>query len=218
MKKQRCIQIDVQPLAQLLKRGRSDFADLRSFNHYQKTVIHQFRNQLLSTRLQTQISDQDIALTEMGKPYLLHHPEFSFNHSHSQRCYALATSHHMSGIGVDIEDMDRTVRFDALARHAFHSHEYRIWQAEDCSADYWFRVWTTKEAVLKAAGLGIRINLNELNTQLHPVQDGGICQHPAIGAFAYQNYRLADCMLTVAWPSEYSCHGFAFPQIQMIQH
>ncbi len=67
---------------------------------------------------------------------------------------------------------------------------------------YWFKVWTTKEAVLKASGLGIRLNLNELNTQAHPTHNGGMCSHPLIGRFAYQNFELGDVMLTVAWRAE----------------
>ena len=52
-----------------------------------------------------------------------------------------------------IEELDRKVRFDALAQHAFHPEEYQTWQ-ESQDEEYWFRVWTTKEAILKASGLG----------------------------------------------------------------
>jgi 4'-phosphopantetheinyl transferase len=31
-------------------------------------------------------------------------------------------------------------------------------------------------------------------------------------------FKLSRVMLTVAWRSELSCKGFAFPQIQIIQH
>ncbi|MBK5649583.1 MAG: ACP synthase, partial [Acinetobacter sp.] len=73
-------------------------------------------------------------------------------------------------------------------------------------------------AILKASGLGIRLSLNELNTGVHVVNDGGISTHPLLGSFAYQNLQLSRVMLTVAWRSELSCKGFAFPQIQIIQH
>ena len=32
-------------------------------------------------------------------------------------------------IGVDVEELDRNVRFDVLAQHAFHPEEYQTWQA-----------------------------------------------------------------------------------------
>ncbi len=72
-----------------------------------------------------------------------------------------------------------------------------------------------KEAVLKASGLGIRLDLNTLNTNVHPEQQGGMCSHPLIGTFAYQNFHLGQVMLTVAWRSEASCKGFAFPEIKI---
>ena len=95
--------------------------------------------------------------------------------------------------------------------------EYQTWQ-ESQDKEYWFRVWTTKEAILKASGLGIRLDLNSLNTQVHPEQSGGMCTHPLLGTFAYQNFILNQrIVLTVAWRAEQSCRGFQFPQIQVIR-
>ena len=156
--------------------------------------------------------------TEFGKPYLEQHPTFNFNHSHSQKNYALALSHSVKDLGIDVEDLDRKVRFEALAQHAFHPNELENWNSLEQQKEYWFKVWTTKEAVLKAAGLGIRINLNEFDTQVHAEQNGGMCSHPQIGTFAYQNFQLAHIMLTVAWRSEQSCKGFNLPEIQIHQH
>lgn len=216
--KNRTIQIHVQALAQLIPLAQENFEKLSDFNHYKKNQIYQQRNQYLSTFLQQNISDQDILKTEFGKPYLNQFENVAFNHSHSQNHYALAISQQMQDIGVDIEDLYRKVRFDALAKHAFHPQEYQTWQDLDCDTEYWFKVWTTKEAVLKASGLGIRLSLNALNTHVHSFENGGICSHPLIGVFAYQNYRLPHCMLTIAWRSEHSCKGFAFPQIEIILH
>lgn len=61
----------------------------------------------------------------------------------------------MRDLGVDVEDLDRKVRFEALAEHyAFHANELQHWHVLEQDRNYWFKVWTTKEAVLKAAGLG----------------------------------------------------------------
>ena len=183
-----------------------------------KQAIYQFRNQLLSVQLSQNIENIDFEKTEFGKPFLKKIPKFFLNHSHSQKVYALASSNQVVDLGVDLEDLDRRVRFDALAKHAFHPTEYQMWQALECDPIYWFKVWTTKEAVLKANGLGIRMDLKDLNTNAHPLQNGGRCEHEKIGVFAYQNFELANCMLTVAWRSEHSCRGFALPSIQIHQH
>lgn len=189
--------------------------DRKNYIQQRKQWIYGYRNQLLSTQMGCVIDQQAFSLAKYGKPYLHTHPDFSFNHSHSRNFYALATSHQVQNLGVDIEDLDRKVRFEALAQHAFHPEELRQWQELNYDPEYWFKVWTTKEAVLKASGLGIRINLNELNTQVYPEQNGGRCEHPDIGMYAYQNYVLVGCMLSVAWQSEQSCKGFKFPVIQI---
>jgi len=105
-----------------------------------------------------------------------------------------------------------------LAQHAFHPEEYQTWQESDYDPNFWFKVWTTKEAVLKASGFGIRLSLNELNTHVHAMNDGGLCTHIKLGSFAYQNFHLNHMMVTVAWRSELSCRGFAYPNIQIIHH
>ena len=184
----------------------------------QKQAIYRHRNQLLSGYLEHDIQNSDIERNPHGKPFLTAFPQLQFNHSHSRQHYALVSSFELLDVGVDVEDLDRKVRFDALAQHAFHPNELQYWQDLEHDADYWFRVWTTKEAVLKASGLGIRLSLNELDTRMHPNAQGGICHHPQIGSFAYQNFRLSDCMLTVAWRAAPSCAGFQFPQIHIIQH
>ncbi|MDM1322889.1 4'-phosphopantetheinyl transferase family protein [Acinetobacter pseudolwoffii] len=209
------IQIDLHRLSDSSQ--RSQIPDRKAQLAARKLAIAALRNWLLSRHLQVAILDQDVVRSTFGKPYLFSYPDFSFNHSHSQNFYALATSHQVQNLGVDIEELGRKVRFEALAQHAFHPEELKQWQALDYDPEYWFKVWTTKEAVLKASGLGIRISLKELNTRIHSAQNGGRCEHPEIGVYAYQNYNLAGCMLTVAWQSEHSCKGFKFPVIQIQQ-
>ena len=211
----RQIRIDLHKLpVQAISGGLTRQAYLQQ----RKQHIVQLRNQYLSSALNCSISDHDLARAEHGKPYLKDHSNIAFNHSHSQNFYALAMSQTVKEIGVDVEELSRKVRFDALAQHAFHPEEYATWQQLDSDPEYWFKVWTTKEAVLKAHGMGIRMNLSELNTKVHPQQQGGLCQHAQLGVFGFQNYVFGDCVLSVAWQAEQSCRGFSFPQIQIYQY
>ena len=211
----RQIRIDLHKLpVQAISGGLTRQAYLQQ----RKQHIIQLRNQYLSSALNCLISDHDLARAEHGKPYLKDHSNIAFNHSHSQNFYALAMSQTVKEIGVDVEELSRKVRFDALAQHAFHPEEYATWQQLDSDPEYWFKVWTTKEAVLKAHGMGIRMNLSELNTKVHPQQQGGLCQHAQLGVFGFQNYVFGDCVLSVAWQAEQSCRGFSFPQIQIYQY
>ena len=208
----RLIQIHLHQLSDL---ACDQLSDRKTQIAERKREVAFLRNQLLFQSFELPVSDQQVVRTNFGKPYLNDYPDFSFNHSHSHNFYALATSKQVQNLGIDIEELNRKVRFEALAQHAFHPEELKNWQALAYDPEYWFKVWTTKEAVLKASGLGIRINLNELNTNIHPEQNGGRCEHPEIGIYAYQNYTLAGCMFTVAWQSEDSCKGLRFPVIQI---
>lgn len=211
----RLIRVDVEALEQIVPRSQD--LDRKAKIQLQKQAVYRYRNQLLSQQLDTVIQQDDFSRTEYGKPYLIHFPHYYFNHSHSQKNYALATSLYMQDLGVDIEDLDRQVRFEALAEHAFHIDELQHWYDLKQDRDYWFKVWTTKEAVLKAAGLGVRLSLNELQTNVHPTQNNGLCHHPLIGTFAYQNFHLGHVMLTVAWRLETSSNHLPVPEIKIFQ-
>ncbi|MBR7681236.1 4'-phosphopantetheinyl transferase family protein [Acinetobacter nosocomialis] len=208
------IEVYTKALSQLLLKSKQDFPDFRTFNNYKKQQIQRIKNNLLAQKLNVNPEDLLFAKHEYGKPYLLDHV-LHFNHSHSQQYYALALSERVKDIGIDVEELDRKVRLDSLAQHAFHPDEYATWQNLEQDREYWFKVWTTKEAVLKASGLGIRLDLNTLNTQAHPTNHGGLCSHELIGTFAYQNFISGNMILTVAWRSEHSCRGFQFPSIQL---
>ncbi|HFX6346326.1 TPA: 4'-phosphopantetheinyl transferase superfamily protein [Acinetobacter nosocomialis] len=210
----RKIEVYIGKLNEFLKQEQQDFPDFRTFNNYKKQQIQHIKNNLLAQKLNVNPEDLLFAKHEYGKPYLLNHT-LHFNHSHSQQYYALALSERVKDIGIDVEELDRKVRLDSLAQHAFHTDEYATWQNLEQDREYWFKVWTTKEAVLKASGLGIRLDLNTLNTQAHPTNYGGLCSHELIGTFAYQNFVSGNMILTVAWRSEQSYRGFQLPSIQL---
>lgn len=209
------IQLQLRAVDEIV--GSHQALDRKTQIEQRKQAIYAYRQQLLSQKLKQVIDFKDFEKTEFGKPYLTDFPHFYFNHSHSAKLYVFASSEKMSDLGVDVEDLDREVKFLPLAKHAFHAEELQRWLDAGQSPEYWFKLWTTKEAVLKASGLGIRLSLKELNTHVHPEQNGGLCSHPLIGTFAYQNFNIANAMVTVAWRSEYSCQGFHFPKIQIQQ-
>lgn len=211
------IYIHCYPLGQILHKSKADFSHLALFNAYQKAQIYQLRNQHLSQYLQREISAQHIQHSVYGKPYLADQA-LAFNHSHSQQHYALALSQHVLDLGVDIEDLSRKVRFEALAKHAFHADELAQWYRLNQDKHYWFQVWTAKEAILKASGLGIRLNLNELNTQCLPEQHRAQCYHAKIGYFAVQHFNLPEAMLSVAWRIEKESCIECIPKMILVQH
>ncbi len=160
------------------------------------------RSQLQNYRhsiLQQFSSGFDFKRNAYGKPISSNDPNFSFNHSHSKQNYALALSKDVIDIGVDIEDFSRKADIGALAQRYFHPDELLSWYRQGSTVSYWLKIWTIKEAILKAHGLGIRLALNSLNTQAHPTWDFGVVEHPLLGQFAYQCLEMPESMLTVAY-------------------
>ena len=207
------IDVYLQWLAQLAPQTLEMFEHRAAFKQYRQQQIYAYRAKILAQQLNVTVQDLAFAKTEYGKPYLENYPELAFNHSHDREHYALALSQQMQDIGVDIESLQRKVRFEALAAHAFHPEEYQHWQATGQSPEYWFQVWTAKEAILKACGFGIRLSLNTLNTQAQAGQKQGACQHPELGRFGYQHVIWQDALCTVAWRD----HEGLSPEIGYIQ-
>ncbi len=94
-----------------------------------------------------------------GKPEIGGHDGLHFNLSHSGDRALLAVSRH-GPIGVDIEAARRGRPFRRLARRFFHPAEYDWLQglpAGDIAAGF-YRLWTLKEAYLKAIGTGLTLS------------------------------------------------------------
>lgn len=96
-----------------------------------------------------------------GKPILENH-ELEFNISHSENVVLIAVSR-SSQIGIDIEKISTTLELDSY-RAIFHESELKkfnqIFERKDSTE--FFKIWTHKEAISKALGIGLSLNFNEL--------------------------------------------------------
>jgi 4'-phosphopantetheinyl transferase len=163
--------------------------------------IRHFREAHLNAFCQQQhLAAPQFALQPHGKPCCANLPQLVFNQSHSQQHYALVYSVQLANIGVDIEDLNRQLRMQAVAEHAFHAEEYHSWQQTGFDRKFWLKVWTLKEALLKAHGMGIRLSLNTLNTAADPQQNHGRVHHPILGEWCYQTLYLPSSVLSIAYP------------------
>lgn len=96
-------------------------------------------------------------LNEFGKPRLDDHPGVHFSLSHSQDRALLAVSEGPE-IGADLEKV-RAIDHIGLARRYFHPDEVATIERHEDPRQAFFRVWTLKEAVVKALGLGLSLPL-----------------------------------------------------------
>lgn len=100
-----------------------------------------------------------------GKPYILEKPELFYNLSHSGEYVALGMS--SFPIGIDIEKL----RYgqEKLAKRFFSEEEAGIFK--ECFSDSVFtKIWTRKEAFIKARGVGMRMPLNAFSTITDVIQ------------------------------------------------
>jgi 4'-phosphopantetheinyl transferase len=90
-----------------------------------------------------------------GKPRLPEHPQLDVSVAHTGAHVAVALARG-ARIGVDVEQI-RDVDVDGLARSAFSGEEAAELAAlpADGRAAAFFRIWTSKESVVKALGVGI---------------------------------------------------------------
>jgi len=104
-----------------------------------------------------------IARGEHGKPYVVDPGFPQFNLSHAGACVALVFAHGQA-VGVDIESVQRRRSSLELARRFFAVEEAQALGALDPALrDAAFvRLWTCKEAVLKALGRGLAFGLDRL--------------------------------------------------------
>lgn len=117
------------------------------------TARHLLRS-TLSRWLGISHSEVNIAIGEHGKPRLLNPESVStihFSIAHSAHHVAIAFS--LSAVGLDLES-ERPVDAVALSRRFFSAEEAdAVRKAE--KPDFFFKLWTCREAAIKADGRGI---------------------------------------------------------------
>lgn len=105
----------------------------------------------------------DFSYTEFGKPYVKGLPEFSWSHSGNMVSVCIAPN-----AGTDIEKIE-PVSFKDF--YSVFSHKELEWI--DQSLIRFFTLWTIKESVMKAIGLGFRLDPLTLKVALEDNHEEG---------------------------------------------
>lgn len=114
---------------------------------------------LLAHRLGIPPAEVPLELGIHGKPFVRSDGpgrRLRFNVSHSAGLAAIAVAADVA-VGVDIESMRADIEYDEVARSFFTAPEMAALDAVSGSdrIDVFYRIWTRKEAALKAFGVGI---------------------------------------------------------------
>lgn len=98
----------------------------------------------------------EIAAPEMQIELERHSFDWHFNVTHTEGVVVLAVAQG-SPVGVDVERVDRPMNFEGLARRFFAPEEAAVIEAADEGqrAALFYRIWTLKEAYVKAIGKGL---------------------------------------------------------------
>ena len=96
-------------------------------------------------------NDLEFSENQYGKPYLINNKVY-FNVSHSGKLVVIAIS--KEEVGVDIEIIQSRKYRDEIVLRTFNEKEKEIYE-EHKNIDYFYEVWTKKEAYVKLIGTGI---------------------------------------------------------------
>ena len=135
----------------------------------EQKISRRLRRQLLADYLGLAAEHLVFIKNEHGKPSLkqsnLPDPmSVEFSQSHCVNQFALVMNKRGIPVGIDIEAKDRVIPMQALAQRILTLDEWVQFKQALDAHDFLLMRWTIKEAVLKASGLGIRLNLNELES------------------------------------------------------
>jgi len=144
----------------------------RSQDRERFILARAFLRDALSAYVQTEPADLQFAVTPAGKPRLRGRgagTPVQFNLSHSDAIALLAITADRP-VGIDIERVRRDIEHDAIVRQFFSPTEcreyFRLGDEERPSA--FARLWTRKEAYLKALGEGMGKPLDSFAVPMAP--------------------------------------------------
>ncbi|MDH5445055.1 MAG: 4'-phosphopantetheinyl transferase superfamily protein [Gammaproteobacteria bacterium] len=158
---------------------------------------------LLSAYLKDQPSNIQIEYEEHGKPFLNNKRQLQFNLSHSRDRVAFVFCRD-SVIGVDIEFMRPQKNFAGMLRHVASVREQQELMAlnEPSSFNAFYRLWTRKEAYIKAVGRGLGMGLRSIYVGTEPLETFTSVEYKGqiqsnwqvLDVTAPENFKLAICV------------------------
>lgn len=124
-------------------------------------ISHGLLRSIISNNLKIDPSEVVFQYDMNSKPGLCGNPLY-FNITHVKGAFAFVISKYFHA-GIDMENVDRTIDLMPLI-DTFCSNEERscILESEVCNQENFFLLWTRKEALLKAIGIGITANLTQI--------------------------------------------------------
>jgi 4'-phosphopantetheinyl transferase len=113
------------------------------------------------------IDNFDIRFNQFHKPFFKHYPDIYFSFSYSEDYVFIALSRG-TPVGVDIQRMDNKFVNEVMAGEIMCMDELELFHAHDDNAllqrKFFFSVFSSKEAIIKAFGMGLHFPIKEIST------------------------------------------------------
>jgi 4'-phosphopantetheinyl transferase len=138
------------------------------------TFAHVFKRNVLARHLKCKARDVGIDIEPDRRPILSHYaPEqIDFNLSHSRDWVIVAVSENLNRVGVDIEFQRADLDYAGMAERVFSTAEQKQLASLKGHArqSYFYRIWTIKESISKALGLGMKIGFGKIDINIEGKQ------------------------------------------------
>lgn len=153
------------------------------------------RRKILSSYLE--ISPEKIFFNSnrFGKPFI--HPDLNsdirFNYSHSGDYLILAVCND-SELGIDIEEIKEIPELEWLAENNFSDSEFLAFISFNNDKErlnFFYKIWTRKEAILKGMGTGITNDLKQIILFQPPINDSAFTSE----FMKYNDWILSDLIV-----------------------
>ncbi|SIT19296.1 phosphopantetheine--protein transferase domain-containing protein [Thalassolituus maritimus] len=121
--------------------------------------------------LSCDVNQLELEWVRNQKPHIVTpgYDHWQFNVSHANGLSAMILTENLQ-VGIDVESIDRKAQPLEIAKSFFHLGEYvMLQQCETTQAQqhYFFKIWTFKEAYLKALGVGLAKSLKSFQIDIH---------------------------------------------------
>jgi 4'-phosphopantetheinyl transferase len=177
-----------EELLGMLSAGERERYGRFHFERHRREFVcaHALLRLALSRRAGGEPGKWEFAVGRWGKPYLAGADGWQFNLSHTEGLVACAIARGCE-VGVDVERVDRAVEAVEIARRFFADAEVRQIEREP---EAFFRIWTLKEAYVKACGRGFDLPLREFWFELG--EGEGEARVSSEGAWRFWEFEPGD--------------------------
>lgn len=172
--------------------------------------VHALLRIELSKLLGAKAKSIKIGESEYGKPFISG-MDLPFSLSRTKNLFAFVVGHSNQFLGIDIEQIKPEIDFMNISRNYFNVKEQELilsFNNIDDQKRTFFEIWTRKEALLKAIGIGINTELSKV-----PVLDGGNMVDLAGVQISNHSFKIATAMKKEAFISIASSTDF-FPEFR----